>query len=89
MHIQAVVDAQFEDRIPARTCPRDSLKRARLYDMNENGFPSADFREYGQGLVDFSPPPEPPNLLLTQIHDPAGWLAWWLAGWLADCRRFS
>ena len=35
MHAQVVVNAQFEDRVPARICPGDSLKRARLFDMNE------------------------------------------------------
>ena len=31
MHVHVVVNAQFEDRIRARICPGDSLKRAGLF----------------------------------------------------------
>ena len=31
MHAQVVVNAQFEDRIRARICPGDSVKRAGLF----------------------------------------------------------
>ena len=31
IEVQVVVNAQFEDRIPARICPGDSVKRAGLY----------------------------------------------------------
>ena len=68
-HVHVVVNAQFEDRIRARICPGDSLKRARLFDMNEK-LPKSWSGEYSRQRIqrhilprlrDGSRPPKPPN----------------------------
>jgi len=79
MHAQVVVNAQFEDRIRARICPGDSLKRARLFDMNEKWLPVNGFKGVCGELREYSRSPEPPNPFDTL----PGWLAGWLVGSLA------